>query len=139
LISTATVAAAEAQPFKFVVNVYVPLIAVVVFGMTGFCKALLNPAGPLHEYVVPAGPAGVERFNVVPVHSGPFAAAVGLEGAAGFISVNGPMMLEAHPMIVTKIFVYVPAAKFAIVMLPVPFDVSVTVTGVPAFFVYCTL
>ena len=37
------------QPLTVTVNVYVPLAAIVAFGIVGFCKAEVKPFGPVQE------------------------------------------------------------------------------------------
>ena len=71
--------------------------------MVGFCKALVNPTGPVQEYVVPAGAEPAIRFKLPPVHKGLLLGAVIVGGAAGLTKVNGPILLEMHPFSVTKI------------------------------------
>ena len=51
--TTVVVAVAEHPLASVTVTVYVPVIAIVAFALVGFCEALTNALGPLHEYKVP--------------------------------------------------------------------------------------
>jgi hypothetical protein len=55
---------------------YVPLAAVVAFGIFGFCILLEKPLGPVHEYVAPEIKDAVS-FKVSPLHLGPLFPAMG--------------------------------------------------------------
>ena len=93
-------------------------------------------AGPVHERLEPVA----LNVSVLPVHIG-FGLAVTLVGAAGVVGsvkVTGPAkVFDAHevPLKVILILVYVPAVKPEIVITPLPFEVSVTVVGLPPFLV----
>jgi hypothetical protein len=55
-------------------------MAIVELVLTGFCRLLEYPPGPVHAYVAPAGPAVDVRFNEAPVHKGLLLVIVGAEG-----------------------------------------------------------
>ncbi len=74
--------AAEVQPLESViVTEYVPLAAVVAFGMDGFCCADAKPFGPVQPYVAPRM-VGVLSVNVLPEQIGPLLPAVGVAGTS---------------------------------------------------------
>ena len=111
------VAAADIQPATVTVRLYVPDAAMVAFEMIGFCKALVNPFGPVHEYTALAT-AFVVSDKVLPLQIGPLLNAAGVAGGLGSDKVNGPAIFEVHPLSVTKIFEYVPEDKLEIVICP---------------------
>ena len=135
-MTTLVVAGADVHPFNVVVTVYIPLIATVALGLTGFCDVLVKPAGPDHEYVTPLTDEFADRFKVLPVHSGPLLPTDGDAGAEGFASVNGPIILELQPLSVTLIFEYTPAERLLITIAPLVFDVNETIVGLPPSLVY---
>ena len=45
-------------------------LAAAVAGTVGMAAAELNPFGPLHWYLAPAGTLVAESVNVLPVHAG---------------------------------------------------------------------
>lgn len=92
-MTTSTVPAAERQLFTVTVNEYNPLATRPTFAMVGFCALLVNPFGPVHEYVPPAT-AGVKRFSVSPAHLGPLLVADGAAGGFGSVRVIGPVIFE---------------------------------------------
>ena len=47
LIETVEVTGAEEQPLSEVTSVYTPELADVAFGIVGFCRLLVNSAGPV--------------------------------------------------------------------------------------------
>ena len=47
------VAAVDVHPLTVTVTLYVPVAAVVAFGIDGFCWLDVKPLGPIHEYVAP--------------------------------------------------------------------------------------
>ena len=59
----------DEQPLDDVITEYDPPFAVVTLFITGFCKADVNPFGPVQLYVTPATVDAV-RFNVDPTHKG---------------------------------------------------------------------
>ncbi len=83
-ITTVVVPATLVQPATVMVTLYVPEAAVVTLAIVGFWSVELKLLGPVHAYVAPAT-RGVERFSVVPAHSGPLLDAVGVAGT-GFIT-----------------------------------------------------
>jgi hypothetical protein len=50
-----------------------------MFVIEGFCKAELNPFGPVQAYVAPVTD-DVERFKVLPEHKGEFDVTTGVAG-----------------------------------------------------------
>ena len=60
----------DEQPLDDVITEYDPPFAVVTLFITGFCKADVNPFGPVQLYVAPDTVDAV-RFNIDPTHRGP--------------------------------------------------------------------
>ena len=58
-----------AHPLSVIVTVYAPVAAKVTAGIVGFCKADVNPFGPVHAKVAVPPPVAV-KFNVEPSHIG---------------------------------------------------------------------
>ena len=71
--------AALVHPLTVIVTSYVPVAAVVAFVIVGFCKADVNPFGPVQLYVAPAT-VEVLNVNVDPAQIGPSFDAVGVAG-----------------------------------------------------------
>ena len=86
--------AADVQPLTLTVTKYVPATVVV-----GFCSAEVKPLGPVHAYVALAT-VGVERWTVVPLHTGPSFDAVGVAGIGLTTTVVEPAA-EVQPLTVT--------------------------------------
>jgi formaldehyde-activating enzyme involved in methanogenesis len=104
--TTATVPAADVQPFVVTVTLYVPLAAVVALTSEGFCTEALKLFGPVQLYVAPAT-AGVCRFSVLPEQIGELLDAVGVAGVVFTTTAVVPTP-EVHPFAVT-VTLYVPA------------------------------
>lgn len=103
MIRTSVVTGAETHPFIVAVTVYKPLMALVVFVTIGFCRLLVKPPGPVHEYVAPVIEEEEVKFNVLPEHKGPLLFAIKPDGADGLTNVNGPAGFEVHPFNVAVI------------------------------------
>ena len=88
------------HPFTVIVTLYVPVAAVVAFVIVGFCKADVNPFGPVQLYVAPAT-VEVLNVNVDPAQIGPSFDAVGVAGIASTVAVVDPAAL-VHPFTVTN-------------------------------------
>ena len=71
---TDVVATLEQTP-TLAVKVYVPVAAAVGKAMDGLSCVLVNPLGPVQEYVVPMSVPPV-KFNGLPSHNGPLLLAV---------------------------------------------------------------
>jgi hypothetical protein len=101
------------HPLELVtVRVYIPAIANVALADTGgLLNVLVNPFGPVHEYVViPAGPP--VRLRALPAHTGPLLIAVA-RGKTLIITVVVAVLI--HPLALFTIRVYIPAiAKVAL-------------------------
>jgi hypothetical protein len=104
-IVTFIVAGIEEHPLTDIVRLYVPLMAIVVFARVGFCNVLVNPTGPDHAYVAPAGPPVEVRVNVAAEQTGLLVPSVGVAGGVGSVIVKGPIIFETQPAIETEIFV----------------------------------
>ena len=77
--TTLTVPALLGQPPTVTVTEYVPALAAWAFVTVGFCRADVNPLGPVQLYVAPTT-AGVERLIVFPAQTGLLLEAVGVAG-----------------------------------------------------------
>jgi hypothetical protein len=135
MIETFVVAGVEVHPFNVTVTLYTPLIAAVAFGRTGFCDVLINPPGPVHEYAAPGDAEFAVKLSAFPLQMGPLLFAVGAAGAAGVVSVKGPIAFDTHPLREAVILSYTPPDKLEIIIVPLAFDVNVIVVGAPPFFV----
>ncbi len=71
---TDVVATLEHTP-TLAVKVYIPVAAAVGEAMVGLNTVLVNPLGPVQEYVVPMSVTPV-KFNGLPSHNGPLLLAV---------------------------------------------------------------
>src|SRR5204863_139146 len=89
------------------VTLYVPVAAVVALVIDGFCKAEVNPFGPVQLYVAPAT-VGVLNVKVDPAQIGPLLDAVGVVGIEFTVAVVDPAAL-VQPLTVT-VTLYVPLA-----------------------------
>lgn len=132
--TTATVPAADVQPFMVAVTLYVPLAATVTFGIVGFAIPLVNPLGPVHENVtIPGVAVAADNDNVLPAQLGALLLIVGVAGAEGSTRVKGPTWFDGQPFSTTKIFVYVPAERLGIIRAPAAPEVKLTVTDTVFF------
>src|SRR6185312_553201 len=98
LITTLTVPAVLVHVPTVIVTEYVPASARVTFGIEGFCKAEMNPLGPVQLYVPPTT-KGVNRFNVEPSHTGLLLVGVGVAGGGLTITFTVPTALVQVPTV----------------------------------------
>ena len=73
------------------------------------------------------------KFNIDPAHNGLLPVTIGATGGFGSTNINGPTILDTQPLIVTVKLLYVPAVKFEIVSVPVPFVLPVVFCGIELF------
>src|SRR5436190_769693 len=81
-----------------------------MFERVGFWTDEVKPFGPVHVYVAPAT-AAVERFRVLPVHTGLLLEGVGVDGVALTTTFVVPAA-EVQPLTVI-VTLYVPASAVA--------------------------
>jgi hypothetical protein len=98
LTTTVTVLTALVHPETVAVRLYVPLAAIVEFGMEGLCTVEVNPFGPLQEYVAFAIVLAT-RFNVDPAQTGLFELTIGATGI-GFTVTTVLLIILVQPFVV---------------------------------------